>query len=159
VQSGGVWAERMQQKTQATVVLETRLSGTCTDMRRNDPMMFRLILKQALPTQVHMLTEALNLATQRLAAAGVEQQHYSQGELQVAKILHAAAAEVEVLRSATHDLAVKRISHIDSASVQLIAPHRTCCSVHLMSACSQHTKYLQLICCEELGLQWSGSSL
>ena len=56
-----------------------------------------------------MLTEALNLATQRLAAAGVEHQHYSEGELKVAKILHAAAAEVEVLRSANHNLGLKRL--------------------------------------------------
>ena len=74
-------------------------------------MTFRLILKQASPTQVHMLTEALNLATQRLATAGVEQQHYSEGELQAAKMLHAAAAEVEVLRSATHNLGVETVPH------------------------------------------------
>ncbi len=46
-----------------------------------------------------MLTEALNLATQRLAAAGMDQQHFLEGEIKATKMLHAAAAEVEVLRS------------------------------------------------------------
>ena len=48
-----------------------------------------------------MLTEALNLATQRLAAAGAEQQRFLEWELKATKMLHAAAAEVEVLRSAS----------------------------------------------------------
>lgn len=48
-----------------------------------------------------MLTEALNLATQRLAVAGAEQQRFLEWELKATKMLHAAAAEVEVLRSAS----------------------------------------------------------
>lgn len=48
--------------------------------------------------QVRALTEALSLATERLAAAGLDQQHFAEGEIRAAKMLHAAAAEVEVLR-------------------------------------------------------------
>ena len=44
-----------------------------------------------------MLTEALNRATQRLAAAGLDQQQFLEGEIKTTKMLHAAAAEVEVL--------------------------------------------------------------
>ncbi len=50
-----------------------------------------------------MLTEALNLATQRLAAAGMDQQHFLEGEIKATKMLHAAAAEVEVLRSVSKE--------------------------------------------------------
>jgi len=48
--------------------------------------------------QVHMLTEALNVATQRLDAAGIKEQPLIQGELKVSKLLH---AEMNVFRLAS----------------------------------------------------------
>lgn len=57
-----------------------------------------LNIKAEAVMQVHMLTEALNLATQRLAAAGRDQQQFLERETKATKMLHAAAAEAEVLR-------------------------------------------------------------
>ena len=48
--------------------------------------------------QVHALTEALSLATERLAAASIAEKSFASGELKMAKMLHAAAAEVDVQR-------------------------------------------------------------
>ena len=48
--------------------------------------------------QVHALTEALSLATERLAAASIAEKSFASGELKMAKVLHAAAAEVDVQR-------------------------------------------------------------
>ena len=55
-----------------------------------------------------MLTEALNLATQRLAAAQLEQHQFHEGEVRATTMLHAAAAEVEVLRSVSRAVAPER---------------------------------------------------
>ncbi|CAK0764082.1 hypothetical protein CVIRNUC_003122 [Coccomyxa viridis] len=53
--------------------------------------------------KVHALTEALSLATERLAAASIAEKSFASGELKMAKVLHAAAAEVDVQR----DIAAK----------------------------------------------------
>ena len=42
--------------------------------------------------------DGANLATERLAAAGMEQQRFLEGELSAARTLHEASAELEALR-------------------------------------------------------------
>ena len=69
-----------------------------------------------------MLTEALNLATQRLAAAGMDQQHFLEGEIKATKMLHAAAAEVEVLRSVSSTCR-ELLTYVHTAADEAILVH------------------------------------
>ena len=104
--------------------------------------------------QVHM--QALNLATQRLAAAQAEQQQYHEGEIRATKMLHAAAAEVEVLRSVSescgasnvlppfhpldqHSAANTGLHHTNLGNSPDMAPLTLPCVLAMLSMPDRHT--------------------